>query len=78
MSGDQVTVTVSDDHMGGIDAVADRLRGAGMRVDQVLPVTGVITGSAPRDRHTALAGVAGVAGVEPSTDFTLPPESDPR
>jgi hypothetical protein len=70
---DQVMVTVSDDHLDGIDALTDRLRGAGMRVDQVLTSLGVITGTVASERRAAIAEVPGVAAVEATTTFQLPP-----
>lgn len=57
-------MTVDDNHLSEIQQVADRLRAAGMQVEQVLEVTGVITGSIPESQKTALAGVSGVADVE--------------
>jgi hypothetical protein len=67
-----VTVTVDDAHVGAIDQLADRLRAAGMDVEQVLHPVGVITGSAPPDWE-ALADLDGVAAVEPQRTFRLPP-----
>ncbi|GAA1225949.1 hypothetical protein [Pseudonocardia alaniniphila] len=68
-----VTVTVDDAHVGAIDQLADRLRAAGMDVEQVLRPVGVITGSAPADWE-ALADLDGVAAVEPQRTFRLPPD----
>lgn len=70
---DQVTVVVSDDHLDGIEALADRLRAVGMRVDQVLPAIGVITGLIARGRRAAISEILGVAAVEESSTVQLPP-----
>lgn len=68
-----ITVSVDDEHLAEIDAVAARLQEAGMQVEQVLPGIGVITGTVPGAQRTALATVAGVAGVEPQRTYRLPP-----
>jgi hypothetical protein len=74
----EVTVTVSDDHLGRIEEVADELRARGMTVDQVLATVGVISGRLPDDRMTTLDAVDGVAAVEQSrTVHGPPPGLDP-
>jgi hypothetical protein len=70
---DKVTVTVHDDQLAHIDELADQLRAAGMRVDQVLHPVGVITGSVPSTRRAMIEAVPGVAAVEDETTFQLPP-----
>jgi hypothetical protein len=77
VADERITVTVSDDHASRIHEVADGLRAAGMTVDQVLGAVGVITGSAPGGRRSALGAVPGVAAVEGETSFRIaPPEAD--
>lgn len=74
---DRVTVTVSDDHVDQIDDVAERLRTAGMRVEQVLRSVGIITGVVDQTRRGSIAATPGVAAVEDETAVQLaPPESD--
>ncbi len=74
---DRVTVTVSDDHVAEIDDLAERLRTAGLRVEQVLGAAGVITGVVDQTGRASIAAVPGVAAVEDETSFQLPPpESD--
>ena len=68
-----VTVTVADDHVARTGAVADRLRAAGMTVDQVLVAVGIITGSVPAARRPEIEALPGVAAVEEETTFRLPP-----
>ncbi len=70
---DRVTVTVQDDHLAHIDELADRLRNAGMRVDQVLRPVGVITGSVSSAQRRMIETVPGVAAVEDETTFQIPP-----
>jgi hypothetical protein len=68
-----VTVTVADASVADIDAVAERLRAAGMTIDQVLATVGIITGSVPAEQLAALETIEGVAAVEAPTPIQLPP-----
>lgn len=68
-----VTVTVADSHAAAVDDVAARLAQAGMQVERVLAVLGVVTGSVDDGRLAALERVPGVAAVEEQTAFQLPP-----
>jgi len=68
-----ITVTVHDDHLDRIDAIADQLRAAGMQVDQVLSSTGIITGEVADTQRQTIAGLPGVAAVENEQEFQLPP-----
>jgi hypothetical protein len=73
-----VTILVADDRRDAIDGVAAALREAGLRLDQVLPATGVITGAV--DDHAAIASLArvdGVAAVEPAQEVFIPPPDAP-
>jgi hypothetical protein len=69
----KITVTVDDVHRERIEAVADQLRAAGMRIQQVLPTLGIITGTIPENRPGAIANVTGVVQVEDQETFQLPP-----
>jgi precorrin-6B methylase 2 len=66
-----VTVLVDDDHRGAIEEVAAALERAGLRVGEVLPSVGAITGSI--EEPAALACVEGVAAIEPAREIRLPP-----
>jgi precorrin-6B methylase 2 len=68
-----VTVTVADSHRTDPDAVARRLELAGMQVEQILTVVGIITGSVAEEQIAALEAVEGVAAIERQTGFQLPP-----
>jgi len=72
-----ITVTVSDDHLGRIDEVAAALRTNGMQVRQVHGRIGMISGSAPDDRRQSLRAVDGVEAVEDEASFQLPPPDSP-
>ena len=70
-----VTILVADDRRDAIDGVAAALQQAGLRLGQVLPATGVITGAV--DDPAALAGIDGVEAVEPQQEvFVPPPDSE--
>lgn len=68
-----VVVTVNDDAMPHIHDVAKALGAAGLKVGQVMPLTGVITGHFPGKAPSALQGVKGVASVELDQGVQLPP-----
>jgi hypothetical protein len=66
-----VRILVARDHLAVIDEVAAALQRAGLRLGDVLPAVGAITGSV--DDPTALAEIEGVAAVERAQEFQLPP-----
>jgi hypothetical protein len=68
-----VIVTVADDALHNIQTVASQLAARGMKVDRVLPITGVISGSCPADKKAALRNVKGVHSVEDEAQVQLPP-----
>lgn len=70
---DKVVVTVADDALDHVQELADQLRGAGMRVEQVLAAIGTITGSLPQERRAVVLSMPGVAAVEDEATFQLPP-----
>jgi hypothetical protein len=73
----KVTVTVADDHLDSTDALAEQLRAAGMRVDQVMGAVGIITGSVPPAHRSSIESLPGVAAVEDETTFQLaPPDAE--
>ncbi len=70
---ENITVAVS----GDADAVAEKLRAAGMHVDRVLGAAGIITGSVAAGMRTRLADVPGVASVEAEHTFQIaPPDAE--
>ena len=68
---EQITVTLAAD--ADPEVVAEQLRAAGMTVEQVLPVIGVITGTIAAETRAVLAEVPGVLAIEPEQTFELPP-----
>lgn len=72
-SAKPIVVTVTDAALATIQGVANQLAAAGMAVGQVLPVTGVITGSCPPGAKPALRQVDGVLSVEDDVSVQLPP-----
>lgn len=72
-----VTILVAGDRLGDVGDIAAALQGAGLRLDRVLPGTGVITGAADAAALPALAAVDGVAAVEAARDVSIPPPDAP-
>jgi hypothetical protein len=72
----RISVTIADDQLTDIHAVAGRLAAAGMHIDRVLPPVGVITGYVETSQRNAVERVPGVAAVEDETTFQLPPSDD--
>jgi hypothetical protein len=59
-----IVVTVDDENLAIIQSVVTGLESAGMQVDRVLPVTGIITGAVSLSKLEGLRKVPGVAHVE--------------
>ena len=68
-----IIVTVADDALKDIVAVAKKLASRGMKIDRVLPVTGVISGSCAPGKKAGLRTVKGVHSVEDEVAVQLPP-----
>jgi hypothetical protein len=70
----EVLVSVSADHLTGIQELASVLRDAGLEESQVLGDVGVVTGRvADRRALAAVRSVEGVQDVEISRTVQLPP-----
>ncbi len=61
---ERIIVTVDDQNLSVIESVVTALESAGMKVEQVLAVTGIITGEVAQSKLEALRSVPGVTGVE--------------
>lgn len=72
-----IIVTVTDDALNKIDDLAAQLTAKGMKVDKVLPLTGVIAGSAASTKVSGLKKVKGVMSVEEEAVAELPPADSP-
>lgn len=66
-------ITVTDESLPRIEQLANRLGKKGLKVERVLPVTGVITGSCPEAKVPALKKESGVLGIEEENTAYLPP-----
>ena len=73
-----VIVTVTDAMLPDIHGVAERLVAKGMKVDRVLPMTGVISGSSAASKMSGLKNVSGVMSVEEEAVAELPPPGSPQ
>lgn len=67
-----VIVTVTDEAIPSIQRVADDLSSRGLKVDRVMPMTGVISGSLSAEL-SELHGIDGVMSVEEELSAELPP-----
>jgi hypothetical protein len=78
MSEQRVKVRVDDDHLERVPEVADRLRAAGMRVDEQLESLGYVIGAVDSSRLPEVQKVAGVAagGITPEEEFTVSTDRD--
>ncbi len=72
-----IIVTVDDDALKDIQKLAGRLTRKGMTVGQVMPITGVITGSCAPANISALESVTGVSSVEEELGVQLAPPDAP-
>ena len=72
-----VIVTVSDRMLKDIHQLAERLGTKGMKVERVMPVTGVISGTLPSSKMSALRTIDGVESVEEEATAILPPPDSP-
>ena len=66
---ERIVVTVDDQNLPVIESVVTGLKSAGMKVDEVLPVTGIISGEVARSKLEKLKSVTGVAGVEVESEM---------
>jgi hypothetical protein len=71
---EQVVISVADDQVADMDTVVEALRQAGLRVSEILDSVGVVTGTVDGDALGSLSTVPGVAEVERSREFQLPPD----
>jgi hypothetical protein len=71
---EQVVISVADDQVADMGSVVEALRRAGLNVGEVLDSVGVVTGTVDGDALGDLSSVPGVAEVERSREFQLPPD----
>lgn len=70
---DRVRVNILLDAEQG-QAVSEKLREAGLQIEQELGLLGIITGAVPQESMAALAAIEGVLAVEEDREVTLPEE----
>jgi len=61
---ERIIVTVDNEHLLDIQSVATALQSAGMKVNNVLPITGIITGEVAPLKIQELETIPGVVDVE--------------
>jgi hypothetical protein len=71
-----LSVSIKDEHLPRFTELVDRIRKAGLEVDQELKSLGVVTGRIESDKVQDLRNLSEVANVEESHTFQIPsPES---
>ena len=68
-----LSVLIAEDYLDRVSEVVERLRGAGLEVQGVQEGIGAVSGSIDAARLEDLSGIDGVAAVERSQDYQLPP-----
>ena len=77
MSKVNLLISVGDRDREQISKVVEALQASGLKIEQVMKQTGVITGSIDSTQVEGISQVEGVAAVEVEQKFQLkPPESE--
>lgn len=61
---ERIVVTIDDQNLPIIQSVVTALESAGMKVDRVLTVTGIVTGEVAQSQLEGLKSIPGVVNVE--------------
>jgi len=72
-----ITITVDDAHLAAIDEVVAAVRASGVEVTGVHAAIGIISGTVPADRRTALSQIQGVGAIEEAPVFRAAPPDSP-
>ncbi|MEM7580262.1 MAG: ketohydroxyglutarate aldolase [Cyanobacteria bacterium P01_A01_bin.80] len=64
-----ISVSINDDYLDEILDVAANLQAVGMNVENIMPILGIITGSAESTQIDKLSQVEGVSAIEISRTF---------
>lgn len=72
-----VIVTVTDEALSTINQLADKLEKKGLKVERVLPITGVIAGAVAPANVDSIRKIQGVLSVEDELYSELPPPDAP-
>ncbi len=73
----EITITVDDAHLAAMDEVVAAVRASGVEVTGVHTAIGIISGTVPADRRTALSQIQGVGAVEEAPGLRVPPPESP-
>jgi hypothetical protein len=73
----QLSLSVSDSHMGKISEVAQSATKAGLKVEQRLNDLGVLIGSIDEGKIGQLHGIDGISHVERAQIVGVPPPDSP-
>jgi hypothetical protein len=72
-----LSISVDDEYLDRFPEVVERIKKAGMKVEQQMEKIGVITGSIDSTKAKSLQKIKGVANVEQPRQFQIaPPDSD--
>jgi hypothetical protein len=77
MSKVKLTVSVDDAHLDRFSEVVERVKKAGLKVDQKMANLGMVTGSIDSEKVGLLRKVKGVAEIEEQRDIQIPPPESP-
>jgi hypothetical protein len=69
----EVVVSIDKQDPQSISAVSQRLRAAGMQIDESMEAIGTVTGRIPSERLEELGHIEGVAHIERAGTFQIPP-----
>ena len=68
-----VRISVDDAHLDRVSDVVKKLKDSGVDVDGVMEKLGTVTGSVDATKLKSLSSIPGVAHVEKSSTYQLPP-----
>lgn len=69
----EVVVSIDEQHLQSMAAVTQRLRAAGMQIDETMEAIGTVAGRIPSEQLEELDHIDGVAQIERSSTFQVPP-----
>ena len=69
----EVVVSIDDQHLQAMSSVTDRLREAGMEIDESMEAIGTVAGRIPSEQLEEVGHIDGVAHVERTGTFQVPP-----
>lgn len=73
----KVSISIDDAHLEQIREISQKLQSAGMLIEQISPIIGIISGSVESDQINAFYQVEGVQHIEPEESYQLsPPDSE--